>query len=210
MQGERDGRETPPVAEAEATVTANGAAEEETTVEEGAPAPAAGGANTELAEARARAADFEDRWKRAAAEFANYKRRTEQDRVTWFREANAGLITEFLPVLDDLERALANVPPGEAESKWVEGVRLVERKYRGVLERQGVAPIEAVGQPFDPALHEAVGGSGETVTQEFRRGYTLHGRVLRPAMVVVGEAAEGAPAEQAEPAEEQAEPAAEE
>ena len=140
-----------------------------------------------LAETRARADDFEDRWKRSAAEFQNYRRRTEQERGEWLRSANAALIRELLPVLDDLERALQHVPADEADSEWVKGTRLVERKFRQILERQGVAPIEAVGQPFDPALHEAVGGTGTVVAQEYQRGYTMHGRVLRPSIVVVGE-----------------------
>ena len=142
----------------------------------------------ELAEARAQAADFEDRWKRSAAEFQNYRRRTESERSELLRGANGSLLKEILPVLDDLERALANVPPDQAESKWVEGAHLVERKFRAIMERQGLVPIEAVGQPFDPSFHEAIGGSGTHVAQEFQRGYTLHGRTLRPSMVIVGDA----------------------
>ena len=140
-----------------------------------------------MAQAEARAADFEDRWKRSAADFVNYKRRAEQERGDLLRFANRGLILELLPVLDDLERALAHVPADEAESEWVKGVRLVERKFRQILERQGVTPIDAVGRPFDPNLHEAVGGSGTVVAQEYQRGYKLHDRVLRPSMVLVGE-----------------------
>ena len=142
----------------------------------------------ELERLRAQAADYEDRWKRSTAEFINYKRRTEQERADSLRYANRDLIVALLPVLDDLERALAHVPAEQAESEWVKGVRLVERKFRTILERQGVTPIEAVGQPFDPALHEAVAGSGTVVTQEYQRGYRMHDRVLRPSMVVVGEA----------------------
>jgi len=142
----------------------------------------------ELAELRARASDFEDRWKRAAAEFQNYRRRTEGERSELLRGANGSLLKEILPVLDDLERALANVPPEQAESKWVEGAQLVERKFRAIMERQGLVPIDAVGQLFDPSFHEAIGGSGTHVAQEFQRGYTLNGRTLRPSMVIVGDA----------------------
>jgi len=145
-------------------------------------------ATAELEALRARAADYEDRWKRAAAEFQNYRRRTDGERADLLRNANGALLKEFLPVHDDLERALANVPPEQEESKWVEGARLVERKFRAIMERHGLAPIEAVGQPFDPALHEAIGGSGTHVVQEFQRGYTLNGRTLRPSMVIVGDA----------------------
>lgn len=142
----------------------------------------------ELAELRARASDFEDRWKRAVAEFQNYRRRTESERSELLRGATGSLLKEILPVLDDLERALANVPPEQAESKWVEGAQLVERKFRAIMERQGLVPIEAIGQPFDPSFHEAIGGSGTHVAQEFQRGYTLNGRTLRPSMVIVGDA----------------------
>jgi len=145
-------------------------------------------ATDELEALRARAADYEDRWKRAAAEFQNYRRRTEGERAEILRGANGALLKELLPVLDDLERALANVPTEQEESKWVEGARLVERKFRAIMERQGLTPIDALGQPFDPALHEAIGGSGTHVTQEFQRGYRLNGRTLRPSMVIVGEA----------------------
>ena len=174
-----DGRDTEDVG----TATANGP-------EPVGAMPGAGadGAGDELASARAQAADYEDRWKRATAEFINYKRRTEQERGDLLRGANGALILELLPVLDDLERALAHVPAEQAESEWVKGTRLVERKFRTILERQGVTAIEALGQPFDPAVHEAVGGSGSIVAQEYQRGYRLHGRPLRPAMVVVGEA----------------------
>lgn len=142
----------------------------------------------EVARLQTLAADYEDRWKRSTAEFINYKRRTEQERAELIKTANERLIRELLPVLDDLERSLANVPGDLAENKWVEGVELVTRKYRTVLERQGVTHIEAVGQPFDPAIHEAVGGSGTHVAEEYQRGYRIHGRTLRPSIVVVGEA----------------------
>ncbi len=181
MQGERDERETLTVAEGAEPGLADG------TVAEPLAGAAAPPVEDELARSRAQAAEYEDRWKRSTAEFINYKRRTEQERADLLRGANGALILELLPVLDDLERALANLPTGEAASKWVEGVQLVERKFRAILERQGVRPIEALGQPFDPAFHEAVGGSGQTVAQEYQRGYTQHGRVLRPAMVVVGD-----------------------
>ncbi len=140
----------------------------------------------EVSQLRTQATEYEDRWKRSVAEFQNYRRRTEGERAEAIRGANSSLLREVLPVLDDLERALANIPPEFTEHKWVEGAQLVERKFRAIMERQGLTPIEAVGQPFDPALHEAIGGSGTHVEQEFQRGYRLNGRTLRPAMVIVG------------------------
>ena len=142
----------------------------------------------EVSQLRAQATEYEDRWKRSVAEFQNYRRRTEGERAEAIRGANSSLLREVLPVLDDLERALANIPPEFTEHKWVEGAQLVERKFRAIMERQGLTPIESVGQPFDPALHEAIGGSGTHVEQEFQRGYRLNGRTLRPAMVIVGAA----------------------
>jgi molecular chaperone GrpE len=161
--------------------------------EAGATAEEDGDAEDEVTRLQGLAADYEDRWKRSAAEFINYKRRTEQERGELIKSANGTLIREFLPVLDDLDRTLANIPADQAESKWVEGVQLVARKFRTLLERQGVTTIDALGQPFDPALHEAVGGSGTHVTEEYQRGYRFHGRTLRPSIVVVGDAPEDAP-----------------
>lgn len=129
-------------------------------------------------------------WQRTAADFSNYKRRTEEDRRAADLFANAVLLTRLLTVLDDFDRALANVPE-DAHESWVEGVRLVERKLRSLLEAEGVTPIEAVGQPFDPNLHEAVvheettEAPDNTVIGEVQRGYLLHERVLRPSLVRV-------------------------
>jgi molecular chaperone GrpE len=157
------------------------------TAEEEGAAEGNGTAGDEVTRLQGLAADYEDRWKRSAAEFINYKRRTEQERGELIKSANGTLIREFLTVLDDLDRSLANVPADQAESKWVEGVQLVARKFRTLLERQGVTTIDAIGQPFDPAIHEAVGGSGTHVTEEYQRGYRFQGRTLRPTIVVVGD-----------------------
>lgn len=129
-------------------------------------------------------------WQRSAADFANYKRRTDEERAVMARFSNAALIGKLLAVLDDFDRALDNVPE-DAHESWVEGVRLVERKLRGVLEAEGVTPIEAVGQPFDPNVHEAVlheetaDYPDNQVIGELQRGYRLHDRVLRPSLVRV-------------------------
>jgi molecular chaperone GrpE len=129
-------------------------------------------------------------WQRAAADYANYKRRTDDERDTVARFANALLIGKLLAVLDDFDRALDNVPP-DTDDAWVDGVRLVERKLRNVLESEGVTPIEAIGLPFDPNVHEAVVHEETTehpdnhVIGELQRGYRLHDRVLRPALVRV-------------------------
>ena len=109
----------------------------------------------ELADARARGEEHLYNWQRSAADFANFKRRTDEERAIAGQFSTALLISKLLAVLDDFDRALESVPP-EADDPWIDGVKLVERKLRGVLESEGVTPIEAVGLPFDPNLHEAV------------------------------------------------------
>jgi molecular chaperone GrpE len=145
----------------------------------------------ELEEERARAAEYLDEAKRARAELINYRRRVEQEMQDVRRHAGEQLISQILPVLDDFHRAIEALPEGELENPWMQGILLIERKLWSILEAAGVRPIEAVGKRFNPSLHEAVmvdEGSKETdtVVAEFQRGYTLHERVLRPAMVKVG------------------------
>jgi molecular chaperone GrpE len=142
-----------------------------------------------LSEARQKAENYLESWKRAQADFINYKRRAEQEKQEMGQYANAQLILSLLPVLDDFERAFDNAMPKEAKPEWVAGVKLIENKFRSILSAQGLIPIDAVGKPFDPSLHEAVmRGKGEEgiVVQEMRRGYKLNDRVLRPSQVVVG------------------------
>ncbi len=140
---------------------------------------------------RARSAELLDSWQRARAEFLNYKRRVEQEKQRDAQMAGLIVIAKVLPVLDDFDLALANVPKDADAEAWLNGVALVAHKLRGVLESEGVQPIAAAGQKFDPALHEAVmveGDGGDVVLAELRRGYTLHGNVIRPALVKVGKA----------------------
>ena len=144
----------------------------------------------ELDEVQRSEAELRGNWHRSAADFANYKRRTEEERATVAQFASSLLIGKLLQVLDDFDRALDNVP-ADAHEAWVEGVRLTERKLRSVLESEGVTPIEAIGQPFDPNVHEAVvheetaDAPDNEVIDELQRGYRLHDRVLRPALVKV-------------------------
>lgn len=130
-------------------------------------------------------------WQRAEADLANLRRRNEQERAELARFANATLIGKVLPVLDDFERALATIPEEVGSSGWVEGVRIIEKKLKGILESEGVTPIEALGREFDPHVHQAVmqdDGDGDTdvVVEEYQKGYRLHDRVIRPTMVKVG------------------------
>src|SRR2546421_6189044 len=94
--------------------------------------------------------------KRERADFTNYRRRVEQERAAQARTAVADLIRQLLPVLDDLERALRDVPAQKAGSQWVEGIRLINRALRGTLARAGLERISAEGQPFDSQVHDAL------------------------------------------------------
>ena len=142
-----------------------------------------------LAEEKKKAEDYLASWQRAQADFINYKRRTEEERQDFNRFANANLILGLLPALGDLERALSSMPLKLARNKWGEGIRLVERKFKTSLEGQGLTPIKALGEPFDPNFHEAIRqdkGKEGIVIEEFQKGYMLGDKVLRPAKVVVG------------------------
>ena len=142
-----------------------------------------------LTEEKQKAEEYLANWQRAQADFINYKRRTEQERQDFNSFANANLILGLLPVLDDMERALNAMPPRLARHEWGEGIRLVQRKFQTILEGQGVTPINALGETFDPNYHEALRqdkGKEGIVIEEFQKGYMLGDRVLRPAKVVVG------------------------
>jgi molecular chaperone GrpE len=146
-----------------------------------------------LAEEKAKAQEHLASWQRTQADFINYKRRVEQERSDAAKFANAMVILNLLPVLDDMERALENVSTNLAGLTWVEGIRLIYRKLQSALQGHGLTEIEAVGQPFDPNLHEAVlYGEGEEgmVIEQLQKGYKLHERVLRPTMVKVGRSSE--------------------
>jgi molecular chaperone GrpE len=143
----------------------------------------------QLAEERDKAQSYLANWQRSAADFQNYKRRVEQERDEIARFANAALIINLLPLLDDLERALQNVDARLAGLTWLDGIRLIHRKFQSLLEMNGVTEIPADGETFDPNVHEAVMfGEGEEnkVISVAQKGYKLGDRVLRPALVVVG------------------------
>ena len=156
---------------------------------------------------RERAEEYLEQARRARAELVNYRRRTEQEMEQARRNAGERIIARILPVADDFDRALGAVPESEMNNPWIQGMLLIERKLWSILESEGVKPIEAVGQPFNPAMHEAVSmesGGGDQVVEEYQRGYTLHDRVIRPAMVKVGQGKrngqEANPSQNSEPA----------
>ena len=160
--------------------------------EPNAVADAATGAteNPDLAEALAKADSFYKSWQRSAADFANYKRRVEQERGESARFASAALVINLLPVYDDLERAVGSVDANLAGLNWVQGVVAIQRKFWHMLEAMGVNEVAAAGESFDPAFHEAVArqpGDEGKVLHVVQKGYRLGEKVIRPAMVIVGE-----------------------
>lgn len=145
----------------------------------------------ELETARQETQENKQGWQRTAADFANYKRRTEQERDAMFGLANEVLLAKLLVIVDDFDRAIANMPPELQTIGWVDGIVAIDRKLRLLLDSEGLTPIEAVGKPFDPHEHEAVVQEERpdvpegTVIAELQRGYRIRDRILRPAMVVV-------------------------
>lgn len=138
----------------------------------------------------ARIAELTGDLQRMAADFANYRKRNEAERADFAKFAKADLIAKLLDVLDGYDRALATVPDELKGQAWVEGMWLVERKLRQILEGEGLEPIESLGKPFDPYKHEAIAHveSDEpegTVINEHQKAYRLHDRVIRPALVTV-------------------------
>ncbi|MBU2608805.1 MAG: nucleotide exchange factor GrpE [Chloroflexi bacterium] len=142
-----------------------------------------------LVEEKARAETNMAGWQRSQADFANYKRRVEQEMQEIGKLSNANLALNLLTVLDDLERALSSVPDDLADVSWVNGIVLIDRKFRGALEAIGLSTIEALGEPFDPNVHEAVmqaKGEEGIVVKELEKGYRFQDRIIRPTKVVVG------------------------
>ncbi|MFA5629533.1 MAG: nucleotide exchange factor GrpE [Dehalococcoidales bacterium] len=130
-----------------------------------------------------------ENWKRTQADFINYKRRAEQEKEETIKFGNSILLAAILPVLDDLQRALGSVPEDAKNLPWVEGIKLIERKFNSALESQGVKAVKTEGEAFDPKLHEAalhVNGEDGIIINELQKGYKLYDRVIRPAMVTVG------------------------
>lgn len=145
--------------------------------------------------------ELNDKYLRLAAEFDNYKRLAQRDQRDQIRFGNEQLLKELLPVVDNLERAIKASRNGGSPDVLIQGVELTLKQLTGALTRFHVKPVETIGQPFDPATHQAVTSvvsekiPEQHVVDEFQRGYCLHDRILRPAMVSVstGQASDDAP-----------------
>ena len=145
----------------------------------------------QLEECQTQSDNYLDQWRRTAAEFANYKKRSEREQAEATKYCNASLITRLLPILDDMDRAFQNLPDELQDHAWVKGMSLVHHKFHAIFEQEGVRKIETEGQEFDPALHEALTHEPDETVQEgmilgeIEKGYMLNDRVLRAAKVRV-------------------------
>ncbi|MEP7359739.1 MAG: nucleotide exchange factor GrpE [Anaerolineales bacterium] len=160
-----------------------------------APLNGASALQKELDTCKTQAAEYLEGWQRARAEFANYKRRVEKEQSEAYQTATGRVISRFLDVVDDFDRAMQDAPAdtsdGEAMAKWAKGVSLIQRKLQNILDAEGVERIGAAGVQFDPNQHEAVTheDSGEhqpgQVIAVIRQGYRIGDRIIRPALVRV-------------------------
>jgi molecular chaperone GrpE len=147
--------------------------------------------SAQLEIAKSLAAEHLASLQRTAADFANFKRRTAEDRERELGLASELLLRKLLSVADDFDRALDAMPADLKGVGWIEGIVLLDRKLRSLLESEGVTPIESVGRAFDPREHEAIASVPATgrpdgeIVDEIQRGYRVRDRVLRPALVAV-------------------------
>ncbi len=162
---------------------------QETVAEEGEVVEAEMVSAEEFESVQVALAEKENNLLRSMADFANYKKRVERDRTLNYQTMKGDIIKRFLPIMDDMLRALQNAP----DDPWVEGIQLIYRKLEGILDAENISRIEAEGVEFNPNFHEAIGQvesdeyeSGQ-VAEILQEGYMLGERVIRPAMVRVAE-----------------------
>ena len=152
----------------------------------------------QLEEAEREKSQFKALAQRGQADFANLRKRADEEKLELLGNAKSQVILRFLPALDDIERAMGQAPPAgsDADSGWMEGFRLIERKLNSILEGEGLQRIEAEGLAFNPWEHEIVsyldvpGRREGEILEVTRQGYKMNGKVLRPAQVVVVKKAE--------------------
>ena len=141
---------------------------------------------------KAEAEQYKDNYLRATAEFQNYKRRSEKEKADIYKYAGEKLLVDLLPIVDNIERAMSHVAD-EEQNGLADGVRMIYKSLQGLLEKNGVEAIAAVGEAFDPEVHHAVQmvasdeHEPQHVIEEYQKGYRLNGKVIRFSMVKVSE-----------------------
>ncbi len=140
--------------------------------------------------------EYKDRYLRAHADLDNMRKRLDKEKKDYLKFALEDLFIEILYVIDNFDRALEHMDAADKNASIVEGLTMIQKQFHQLLQQKGVEKIHSMGKPFDPAVHEAVGHlpvapeEDGTVIEEVQAGYTLHGRLLRPAAVKVGKTQE--------------------
>lgn len=160
-----------------------------------------GDLGAELEVARRQAADHLDLARRTQAEFENFRKRMARDQADAVNRAGQRIVEELLPVLDNLDRAIDHTLSGGDVQHLLRGVEMVQGQILGVFEKEGVTVEDPFGRPFDPSVHQAVsqreddGVPEHTVVEVLQKGFVMHGRVVRPAMVIVSTGGPAGPKE---------------
>lgn len=148
--------------------------------------------NKEIEQLNNRIKELEEGWKRSQADFENYRKRNEQDRINLFATANLDLIMKILPVMDNFRRSAQHVPEDIKDKDWTKGIELIEKHLESILTQEGLTKIETkTGDNFDPMIHEAISHEenkdfkSDQIIAVVDEGYKLGGKILRPAKVRV-------------------------
>jgi molecular chaperone GrpE len=148
----------------------------------------------ELSQAQVETKEYQERYLRTLADMENLRKRTQREKEDLAKFANENILKEVLPVIDNLERAVEHAEAADGTEGLLEGVQMTLTQFAQVLERFNVEVVDAIGQAFDPNLHQAMGQVESdqpvnSVVQQLQKGYQLNGRLLRPAMVLIAKAA---------------------
>lgn len=144
-----------------------------------------------LMNAQKEAAEFKEGWQRERADYSNYRKRTERQHSEALQDATVHLLRKFLPIIDDLDRAIENIPSEFKDAAWYEGVTLIQRNVGKFISGNDIEEIDPLGSEFDPKFHEAIGTeetaefSSNQVSDTLQKGYQINGRIIRPALVKV-------------------------
>ena len=144
-----------------------------------------------LMNAQREAAEYKDGWQRERADYSNYRKRTERQHSETLQDATVQLLRKFLPIIDDLDRAIENIPCEFDDTAWYEGVALIQRNVEKFISENEIEEIDPLGCEFDPNYHEAIGTedsavySSNQVSDTLQKGYLINGRIIRPALVKV-------------------------